>query len=161
MRRISSRLAVGVSIYTDVRLSGTISDHGSCLGENILEALECVESKGSQPPIRQWFQVTTRPNNQSTGSNGYGFPVQVARSALSKKAKRVVQNFRRRGYIRVPIISNVAIRHSARHLMPVLQRCPLLYFLTHACVSVALGLLCFSSCFCLFLSSTPVLHRSP
>jgi hypothetical protein len=27
--------------YTDVRLSGTISDHRSRLGEDILEALEC------------------------------------------------------------------------------------------------------------------------
>ena len=35
------RWVSSVSIYTDVRLSGTISDHRSRLGEDILEALEC------------------------------------------------------------------------------------------------------------------------
>jgi hypothetical protein len=66
-------------------------------------------------------------------------------------------------YIRVPIISNFVIGHNALHLIPVLRRCSLLYSLTHACVSLALFFLCFSSCPCLFLSSTyfvPVEHVS-
>jgi hypothetical protein len=112
-------------------------------------------------PSEQWFRLRiTNPLPQMAETSNITSPCKW-HVTLSKKAKRVVQSFRRRGYLRVPIISNVAIRHSALHLMSVLQRCSLLYSLTHACVSVALGLLCFSSCFCLFLSSTLVLHRSP